>query len=118
MPDGAVNRHCNDALTRAAALLGEGVLVHDAPAHAAREPFGPAWLDRLRDALDVALPHRPARGADGRRYREGDGTQTCAEFVGDDETVELLRELGVDDGQGFHLGRPRPLDDLLREVRR
>lgn len=44
------------------------------------------------------------------------GTRTCAEFVGDDETVELLRELGVDFGQGFHLGRPRPVDDLLREV--
>lgn len=45
------------------------------------------------------------------------GTQTCAEFVGDDETVELLRELGVDYGQGFHLGRPRPVDELLREAR-
>lgn len=45
------------------------------------------------------------------------GTQTCAEFVGDDETVQLLRDLGVDYGQGFHLGRPRPVDDLLREAR-
>lgn len=44
------------------------------------------------------------------------GTQTCAEFVGDDETVQLLRDLGVDYGQGFHLGRPRPVDDLLREA--
>ncbi len=43
------------------------------------------------------------------------GTQTCAEFVGDDETVELLRDLGVDYGQGFHLGRPRPIEELLRE---
>lgn len=45
------------------------------------------------------------------------GTQTCAEFVGDDETVQLLRDLGVDYGQGFHLGRPRPVDDLLQEAR-
>lgn len=44
------------------------------------------------------------------------GTQTCAEFVGDDETVEVLRDLGVDYGQGFHLGRPRPVDELLREA--
>lgn len=44
------------------------------------------------------------------------GTQTCAEFVGDDETIEVLRELGVDYGQGFHLGRPRPVDELLREA--
>jgi diguanylate cyclase (GGDEF)-like protein/PAS domain S-box-containing protein len=38
---------------------------------------------------------------------------TIAEFVGDDETVEILRELGVDYGQGFHLGRPRPVSEVL-----
>jgi EAL domain-containing protein (putative c-di-GMP-specific phosphodiesterase class I) len=32
--------------------------------------------------------------------------QTIAEIVGDDETVALLTELGVDFGQGYHLGRP------------
>ena len=40
----------------------------------------------------------------------GLGTRTIAEFVGDDATVELLRELGVDHGQGYHLGRPRRAD--------
>ncbi|MBJ7332412.1 MAG: EAL domain-containing protein [Solirubrobacteraceae bacterium] len=44
------------------------------------------------------------------------GTETCAEFVGDDETVEILREMGVDYGQGFHLGRPRPVEALLAEA--
>jgi diguanylate cyclase (GGDEF)-like protein/PAS domain S-box-containing protein len=39
----------------------------------------------------------------------GLGSQTVAEFVGDDDTVELLRTLGVDYGQGYHLGRPAPL---------
>ena len=34
----------------------------------------------------------------------GLGTQTVAEFVGDDATVDLLRQLGVDYGQGYHLG--------------
>jgi EAL domain-containing protein (putative c-di-GMP-specific phosphodiesterase class I) len=43
----------------------------------------------------------------------GLGTQTVAEFVGDDETVELLRELGVDYGQGYHLGRPAAVQELL-----
>ncbi|TML31233.1 MAG: EAL domain-containing protein, partial [Actinobacteria bacterium] len=38
--------------------------------------------------------------------------QTIAEIVGDDETVRLLAELGVDYGQGYHLGRPRPLDEI------
>ena len=41
------------------------------------------------------------------------GTRTVAEFVGDDETVQLLRAFGIDYGQGYHLGRPRPLDETL-----
>ncbi|HKG63690.1 MAG TPA: EAL domain-containing protein, partial [Solirubrobacteraceae bacterium] len=44
-----------------------------------------------------------ARAADRR---------TIAEFVRDQETLELLGELGVDLAQGFHVGRPRPLEDL------
>ena len=43
----------------------------------------------------------------------GLGTQTVAEFVGDDETVVLLRELGVDYGQGYHLGMPAPVNGIL-----
>jgi diguanylate cyclase (GGDEF)-like protein/PAS domain S-box-containing protein len=42
----------------------------------------------------------------------GLGTRTIAEFVSDDRTVELLREMGVDYGQGYHLGRPAPLGAL------
>ncbi len=41
----------------------------------------------------------------------GLGKQTIAEFVGDDATLVALRELGVDYGQGFHLGRPAPLEE-------
>ena len=44
---------------------------------------------------------------------QGLGARTVAEFVGDDDTVELLRTLGIDYGQGYHLGRPRPLEDTL-----
>ncbi len=43
----------------------------------------------------------------------GMGKRTVAEFVGDDETVRTLRRLGVELGQGFHLGRPAPLEELL-----
>jgi EAL domain-containing protein (putative c-di-GMP-specific phosphodiesterase class I) len=39
----------------------------------------------------------------------GMGRETIAEFVGDEPTMELLRELGVDYAQGFQIGRPRPL---------
>ena len=40
------------------------------------------------------------------------GRRTVAEFVPDQETLELLAELGVDLAQGFHVGRPRPLQEL------
>lgn len=43
----------------------------------------------------------------------GMGKRTIAEYVGDDETVELLRELGVDYAQGFHIGHPAPLHERL-----
>ena len=42
------------------------------------------------------------------------GKRTVAEQAGDEETVTLLRELGVDQAQGYHLGRPAPLADWLR----
>jgi EAL domain-containing protein (putative c-di-GMP-specific phosphodiesterase class I) len=35
------------------------------------------------------------------------GQRTIAEFVGDRETLRLLREFGVDYAQGFEVGRPR-----------
>ena len=41
------------------------------------------------------------------------GMRTVAEHVDRPALVDRLRELGVDDGQGYHLGRPRPLALLL-----
>ena len=40
------------------------------------------------------------------------GKATIAEFVPDSETVELLRNYGVDFAQGYHVGRPRPVEEL------
>ncbi|HUA74246.1 MAG TPA: EAL domain-containing protein [Solirubrobacteraceae bacterium] len=40
---------------------------------------------------------------------DGFGLQTVAEGVEDEHTLELLRELRVDYGQGFLIGRPAPL---------
>ena len=37
------------------------------------------------------------------------GMRTVAEQVDREALVEQLREVGVDDGQGFHLGHPQPL---------
>jgi PAS domain S-box-containing protein len=41
---------------------------------------------------------------------QGFGPQTIAEGVEDSETLELLRDSGVDLAQGFHFGRPAPLE--------
>lgn len=41
------------------------------------------------------------------------GMKTVAEFVEDDETLELLRKIGVDFAQGYGIGRPLPLSDLV-----
>ena len=42
----------------------------------------------------------------------GLGKRTIAEFVGDDETLQLLRGYGVDFAQGYFIGRPAPLPDV------
>jgi diguanylate cyclase (GGDEF)-like protein len=42
---------------------------------------------------------------------------TIAEYVDREALVTKLAEMGVDRGQGFHLGKPRPLADLLEETK-
>jgi EAL domain-containing protein (putative c-di-GMP-specific phosphodiesterase class I) len=44
---------------------------------------------------------------------KGMGKKTIAEFVADGETVILLEKCGVDFAQGYHVGRPGPLRDVL-----
>jgi EAL domain-containing protein (putative c-di-GMP-specific phosphodiesterase class I) len=39
----------------------------------------------------------------------GMGRHTIAEFVGDQATIEMLRDFGVDYAQGFAVGRPEPM---------
>jgi EAL domain-containing protein (putative c-di-GMP-specific phosphodiesterase class I) len=47
----------------------------------------------------------------------GLGKQTIAEFVEDEETLQLLDELGVDYAQGYHIGRPAPMPTQLHELK-
>jgi EAL domain-containing protein (putative c-di-GMP-specific phosphodiesterase class I) len=42
----------------------------------------------------------------------GLGIKTVAESVTDDETIQLLREHGVDYAQGFHVGKPAPVASM------
>ncbi len=46
------------------------------------------------------------------------GLQTIAEYVGDDETIEVLRGIGVDYVQGFHIGMPVPLTKIIARLQR
>ena len=41
------------------------------------------------------------------------GLLTIAEFVEDDATLQIARDLGIDFAQGYAIGRPAPLDDLF-----
>jgi EAL domain-containing protein (putative c-di-GMP-specific phosphodiesterase class I) len=43
----------------------------------------------------------------------GLGKHTIAEFVSDGATLELLKTHGVDYAQGYHLGKPQPVADVL-----
>jgi len=42
------------------------------------------------------------------------GCETIAEGVEDAATLSLLTSYGVDFAQGYHLGRPEPLEAVLR----
>ena len=44
------------------------------------------------------------------------GRRTIAESVEDEAAFDFLRELGVDAAQGFHVGRPAPLDAMGTSV--
>ncbi|MEM9291871.1 MAG: EAL domain-containing protein [Acidobacteriota bacterium] len=44
------------------------------------------------------------------------GKETIAEFVQDRNTLELLKQIGVDYAQGYAIGRPHPIDELRSET--
>ena len=44
------------------------------------------------------------------------GLQSIAEYVGDEATVEILRRTGVDYVQGFHIGKPVPIDEIMARL--
>ncbi|HEY0700844.1 MAG TPA: EAL domain-containing protein [Micromonospora sp.] len=50
------------------------------------------------------------------RAAHGLGMRTVAEHIDRPELVPVLRQLGVDRGQGYHLGRPERLDALVERI--
>ncbi|MCB1641155.1 MAG: DUF1631 family protein, partial [Xanthomonadales bacterium] len=45
------------------------------------------------------------------------GKQTVAEHVEDEDTLALVREIGFDYAQGFHICRPEPFADFMARLR-
>ena len=62
----------------------------------------------IRDAVTSDADQHVIQAIVGLAH--GFGLQTIAEGVEDQETLDLLRDFGVDHAQGFHVGRPAPLD--------
>jgi EAL domain-containing protein (putative c-di-GMP-specific phosphodiesterase class I) len=62
----------------------------------------------LRNEVDVALVSSMNETS---RFL---GIKTIAESVENEETLEKLREIGVDYVQGYHTGRPMYIDELLK----
>ncbi|HWH94119.1 MAG TPA: EAL domain-containing protein [Baekduia sp.] len=53
-----------------------------------------------------------AHGQGHRAVARGLQIKTVAESVGDDQTIQMLQEHGVDYAQGYHVGRPGPLSEM------
>jgi len=68
----------------------DGEFIHDLPASRVNQLV-------VRSVVDIA---------------RGLGKRTIAEFVGDQETQDLLARYGVDYAQGFHVAKPQPLELL------
>jgi PAS domain S-box-containing protein len=70
-------------------------------------------IDRefIKDALSSEGDQHVIRAIVG--LARGFGLQTIAEGVEDQETLDMLKQFGVDHVQGFHIGRPALLDAPL-----
>lgn len=70
-----------------------------------------SFIQRLpRDVVDQHLVKAIVEVARGL------GLQTIAEFVEDQETVDLVRSYGVDFAQGYYIGKPLPLASITGSV--
>jgi len=79
-------------------------------AYLKRLPISYLKIDRefVRDLASTEANWRVVEAVVG--LAKGLGYETVAEGVEDEETLSLLRAMGVDLAQGFHIGMPAPID--------
>jgi len=74
--------------------------------------------DLARSLAEVPIDHERLFGEAAERLQAivrlagSVGTRTIAEFVGDQPTLDLLSDHGVDYAQAYHVGPPRPVAAL------
>jgi diguanylate cyclase (GGDEF)-like protein len=78
----------------------------------------PADFLKIEGEFIKSLPHSPT----DRVFIEGIvsvakkmGIKTVAEFVENEEVLEVVKDLGIDYAQGYYLGKPEPLEEKLKK---
>jgi hypothetical protein len=66
-------------------------------------------IEFVRDLRENAASRNVVRGI--VNLAQGFDLKTIGEGVEDQQTLDLLREFGVDYAQGYHIGRPAPLEN-------
>jgi len=69
----------------------------------------------VKDIVDDPIDHAMVKSIN--EIGQVMGMQTIAEFVENDVIKGMLKEIGVNYGQGFGIGKPLLLDELLRKSR-
>ena len=107
------------ALLHAVRAIGVGVSLDDfgtdysSLSHLSRLPADELKIDRSLVSQLTTDPRVCTIVASTLAMGRALGIRLVAEGVEDAETLELLKEIGCDMAQGFHIGRPMPAADLL-----
>jgi diguanylate cyclase (GGDEF)-like protein/PAS domain S-box-containing protein len=68
----------------------------------------------VKDIVDDPIDHAMVKSIN--EIGQVMGMQTIAEFVENDKIKVMLKEIGVNYAQGYGIGKPQPLDELLTKV--
>ena len=63
--------------------------------------------DIEEDEIDLAMVHSI------NEIGKVMGKKTIAEFVESEGILKKLKKIGIDYAQGFHIGKPQPIENLL-----